>query len=65
MDAVVVQPGVDTAVTPVSAVSWPAVTAGAVASCALTLVLLAFGIGSVFPEGGSLRDGTWRRSSIR
>src|SRR4029079_9261084 len=45
MDAVVIQPGVDTAEQSVSAVSWPAVAAGAVASCALTLVLLAFGIG--------------------
>src|SRR6478752_2723282 len=45
MDAVIVKPGVDTAEQSVSAVSWPAVTAGAVASCALTLVLLAFGIG--------------------
>src|SRR6478736_1686266 len=45
MDAVVIQPGVETAESSVSAVSWPAVAAGAVASCALTLVLLAFGIG--------------------
>src|SRR6478609_7288976 len=45
MDAVIVKPGVDTAEQSVSAVSWPAVTAGAVASCALTLGLLAFGIG--------------------
>src|SRR6187399_1665635 len=45
MDAVVIQPGVDTSVPSVSGVSWPAVTAGAVVSCALTLVLLAFGIG--------------------
>jgi hypothetical protein len=45
MDAVVIQPGVDTAEPSVSGVSWPAVTAGAVVSCALTLVLLAFGIG--------------------
>jgi hypothetical protein len=50
MDAVtiqpgVVQPGVDTVEPSVSGVSWPAVTAGAVVSCALTLVLLAFGIG--------------------
>ena len=48
MDAVLIQPKVDTADTTepsVSGVSWPAVTAGAVVSCALTLVLLAFGIG--------------------
>ena len=45
MDAVVIQPGVETAESSVSAVSWPAVAAGAVASCALTLVLVAFGIG--------------------
>jgi len=43
MDAVVIQPGVETAESSVSAVSWPAVAAGAVASCALTLVLVAFG----------------------
>jgi hypothetical protein len=45
MDAVVIEQGVDTAEPSVSGVSWPAVTAGAVVSCALTLVLLAFGIG--------------------
>ena len=45
MDAVVIQPAVETVDPSVSAVSWPAVTAGAVVSCALTLVLLAFGIG--------------------
>ena len=45
MDAVVIQPGVDTVEPSVSGVSWPAVAAGAVVSCALTLVLLAFGIG--------------------
>lgn len=45
MDAVVIQPGVEAAESSVSAVSWPAVAAGAVASCALTLVLVAFGIG--------------------
>src|SRR4051794_39522155 len=51
MDAVVIQAGADTqpgagTVEPsVSGVSWPAVAAGAVVSCALTLVLLAFGIG--------------------
>src|SRR3954463_5428071 len=45
MDAVVIQQGVDTAEPSVSGVSWPAVAAGAVVSCALTLVLLAFGTG--------------------
>ena len=45
IDAVVIQPGADTGEPSVSGVSWPAVSAGAVVSCALTLVLLAFGIG--------------------
>src|SRR3954453_10626363 len=45
IDTVVVQPGIDAGEPPVSGVSWPAVAAGAVASCALTLVLPAFGIG--------------------
>src|ERR1700712_3873592 len=45
MDAVLIQPGVDTVEPSVSGVSWPAVTAGAVVSCALTLLLMAFGIG--------------------
>jgi hypothetical protein len=45
IDAVVIQPGADAGEPSVSGVSWPAVTAGAVVSCALTLVLLAFGIG--------------------
>jgi hypothetical protein len=44
IDAVVIQPGTDTEPS-VSGVSWAAVTAGAVASCALTVVLLAFGTG--------------------
>jgi hypothetical protein len=44
-DTVVIQPGADTGEPSVSGVSWPAVAAGAVVSCALTLVLLAFGIG--------------------
>jgi hypothetical protein len=42
---VVTQPGVDTGEPSVAGVSWAAVTAGAVVSCALTLVLIAFGIG--------------------
>ena len=45
IDTVVIQPGADTGEPSVSGVSWPAVAAGAVVSCALTLVLLAFGIG--------------------
>src|SRR6201995_5255724 len=45
IDTVIVQPGADTGEPSVSGVSWPAVAAGAVVSCALTLVLLAFGIG--------------------
>jgi hypothetical protein len=44
IDAVVIQPGTDTEPS-VSGVSWAAVTAGAVVSCALTVVLLAFGTG--------------------
>jgi hypothetical protein len=43
IDAVVIQPGSDEP--PVAGISWASVTAGAVASCALTFVLLAFGIG--------------------
>jgi hypothetical protein len=42
---VVTQPGVDTGEPSVAGVSWAAITAGAVVSCALTLVLIAFGIG--------------------
>lgn len=45
IDTVVVQPGADTGEPSIAGVSWPAVTAGAIVSCALTLVLLAFGIG--------------------
>ena len=45
IDTVVIQPGVDTGEPSVAGVSWAAVTAGAVVSCALTLVVLAFGIG--------------------
>lgn len=45
-DTVVIQPGATNLVeSSGSGVSWAAVTAGAVVSCALTLVLLAFGIG--------------------
>jgi hypothetical protein len=45
IDTVVVQPAVDTGEPSVAGVSWAAVTAGAIVSCALTLVLIAFGIG--------------------
>jgi hypothetical protein len=45
VDTVVIQPGPGTDEPSVAGVSWAAVTAGAVVSCALTLVLLAFGIG--------------------
>jgi hypothetical protein len=45
IDPVVIQPGADTGEPSVAGVSWPAVAAGAIVSCALTLVLLAFGIG--------------------
>jgi hypothetical protein len=45
IDTVVVQPGADTGEPSVAGVSWAAVAAGAVVSCALTLVVLAFGVG--------------------
>src|ERR1700728_3571309 len=45
IDAVVIQPGAETIEPRVAGVSWAAVAAGAVVSCALTFVLLAFGIG--------------------
>jgi hypothetical protein len=45
IDAVVIQPGAEIGEPSIAGVSWPAVAAGAVVSCALTLVLLAFGIG--------------------
>jgi hypothetical protein len=44
-DTVAIQPAATTAEPSVPGVSWPAVTAGAVVSCALTLVLIAFGVG--------------------
>ncbi|MDP3692466.1 MAG: hypothetical protein Q8R73_15765 [Bradyrhizobium sp.] len=57
IDTVIVQPGPDTGEPSVAGVSWPAVAAGAVVSCALTLVMLAFGTGLglsvVSPWGGS------------
>jgi hypothetical protein len=45
IDTVVIQPEVATGEPSISGVSWPAVTAGAIVSCALTFVLLAFGAG--------------------
>jgi hypothetical protein len=45
IETVVVQPAPDAGEPSVSGVSWAAVTAGALVSCALTLVLLAFGVG--------------------
>jgi hypothetical protein len=45
IDTVVVQPGAEGGGSSLSGVSWPSVAAGAVASLALTLVLLAFGTG--------------------
>jgi hypothetical protein len=45
IDTVVTQPGPDTGEPSVAGVSWAAVAAGAIVSCALTLVLLAFGTG--------------------
>jgi hypothetical protein len=56
IDTVVIQP-TDTGETAGSAVSWPAIFAGAVVSCALTLVLLTLGVAlgatSVSPWSGS------------
>jgi len=45
IDTVVIQPEVGTGEPSVAGVSWPAVAAGAVVSCAITLLLLAFGTG--------------------
>lgn len=45
IDTVVVQPTTADGEPSVAGVSWAAVTAGAVVSCALTLLLLAFGVG--------------------
>jgi hypothetical protein len=45
IDTVVMQPGPDTGEPSIAGVSWAAVAAGAIVSCALTVVLLAFGIG--------------------
>jgi hypothetical protein len=57
IDTAVIQPGASTAEPSVAGVSWAAVTAGAVVSCALTRAVLAFGVGLglsvVSPWGGS------------
>jgi hypothetical protein len=45
IDTVVVQPSTDIGEPGVGGISWAAVVAGAVVSCALTLVVLAFGVG--------------------
>jgi hypothetical protein len=56
IDAVIVEPGGTTGEPSVSGISWAAVVAGAVASCAITLMVLALGIGLglsvVSPWGG-------------
>jgi hypothetical protein len=45
MNTAVIQPGVDTVEPSVAGVSWPAVAAGGVTSCAITLIVLALGVG--------------------
>src|SRR5258705_1308318 len=45
MDTVVVAPTTRSAESSLAGVSWPAIVAGAVVACALTLVLMAFGTG--------------------
>jgi hypothetical protein len=45
IDTVVIQPGAETGEPSVAGVSWAAVAAGAIVTCALTFVLLAFGVG--------------------
>ena len=44
IETVAIQPGASAGEPSVAGVSWAAVTAGAVVSCALTFVLLAFGV---------------------
>jgi len=62
IDAVVIQPGVDTGEPSVAGVSWAAVAAGGVAACAVTLIVLALGVGLglsvVSPWGGAGVSGT-------
>jgi hypothetical protein len=45
IDTVVIQPGTETGEPSIAGVSWAAVAAGAIVTCALTFVLLAFGVG--------------------
>jgi hypothetical protein len=45
IDTVVIQPGAETSEPSIAGVSWAAVAAGAIVTCALTFVLLAFGVG--------------------
>jgi hypothetical protein len=45
IDTVVIQPEVETGEPSIAGVSWAAVAAGAIVTCALTFVLLAFGVG--------------------
>ena len=56
IDTVIVEPGGTAGETPVSGISWAAVVAGAIASCAITLMVLALGVGLglsvVSPWGG-------------
>jgi hypothetical protein len=44
-DVFVIEQGIDTGEPSVAGISWPAVAAGAVVTCALTVVLIAFGLG--------------------
>src|SRR5580698_2480129 len=57
IDTVVIQPGAEATDSGIAGVSWPAIVAGAIVSCALTLVVLAFGVGLglsvVSPWGGA------------
>jgi hypothetical protein len=56
-DTVVMQPGINAGEPSAAGISWAAVAAGAVVSCALTVVLIAFGVGLglsiVSPWGGA------------
>jgi hypothetical protein len=45
IDTVVIQPGADTGEPAVAGISWASIAAGAIVACALTFVLLAFGVG--------------------
>jgi hypothetical protein len=47
VDTVIIQPGANADEPAISGVSWPAVAAGAIVSCALTPVVLAFGVGGL------------------